>query len=454
MPPRPKQLALFRKGLTRAADAGAESAGVVDDPLDVPQEEPSAATTPSAGQRPDATGRTAWGAGRGDRKPISTVLRESAWRLRRSSWRLRRSSWGVVGRWLGMEEEDDEGAVDVFAFMKSRVSGVAMEMVALKKLVKGRIYPVFVLIECSVCLGLWLTFALLESGQGDTDFVNTKAGLDSIWETWTDLRFWGRECQDFRPQVWRWFTYQFTHDGIMHVLLNCFLVVVLGIPLEGMHGHVRMLYMFNVGVFGGACCSMVLDTHTVVVGCSGGCYALIGIHLADLILNWSQKKFRLPTLLLVVILIFVGLLSAWTSLSPEGTSHTAHLGGGIAGLFVGLTIVRNIKVEHCERYIIATCWVLSIASAIFCLSWLFAQDGGPRTTLEALAGEKGWCWYAQMLDSSLKPAQWRCVRCGSTECVRSFKAFNATESLKVGESAVEPVSLSSCRAAGWFFDGR
>merc|ERR1719277_1272699 len=141
--------------------------------------------------------------------------------------------------------------------------------------------------------------AMIDFSTDGTDPLTAKAGIDSFKPCWVDLRLstgCGDALQDQRFQAWRWLTYQWTHVGIMHVLMNVFLNCLLGIPLEGLHGPLRMAVMFNVGVFGGACCYFLSDAHTVVVGCSGGCYALIGMHVADLIMNWAQKKFRWPTL--------------------------------------------------------------------------------------------------------------------------------------------------------------
>eukprot|EP00429_Kryptoperidinium_foliaceum_P037823 CAMPEP_0176162766 /NCGR_PEP_ID=MMETSP0120_2-20121206/83271_1 /TAXON_ID=160619 /ORGANISM="Kryptoperidinium foliaceum, Strain CCMP 1326" /LENGTH=483 /DNA_ID=CAMNT_0017500275 /DNA_START=13 /DNA_END=1463 /DNA_ORIENTATION=+ len=303
------------------------------------------------------------------------------------SWPVAGYGGGVHGinRRIGLHEVAGVGQSDGVVGLEEAPQGQDATAVCI-----DRVRAMFGIVAC---------FGMAAPSHEDADFVLAKGGLDYFWPLWSDLRFWGHECQDYRLQIWRWFTYQFTHDGIIHVLLNCFLLLALGIPLEEMHGHLRMIYLFNIGVFGGACCSMVLDPHTAVVGCSGGCYALIGVHLADLMLNWSQKKFRIPTLVIVVLLIFVGLLGAWTSLSPAGTSHTAHLGGAVAGLCAGLTFIKNIKVEHCERYIISAAWVIGLSLGIFCVVWLFVQDGGPRSLEEALAGEKGWCWYAQTMEA-------------------------------------------------------
>merc|ERR1719401_546484 len=109
---------------------------------------------------------------------------------------------------------------------------------------------------------------------------------------WTDLRLAGSACEDYRPQAWRWLTYQFTHGGALHALMNAFMLAMLGVPLEGLHGHLRILLMFNCGVLGGAASHVINDAHRPLVGCSGGVYALIGVHVAELAMNWSEKRFR------------------------------------------------------------------------------------------------------------------------------------------------------------------
>merc|ERR1712228_581921 len=105
-----------------------------------------------------------------------------------------------------------------------------------------------------------------------------------------------------RGEIWRWWSWQFSHGGISHVGLNTLLALIFGIPLEGFHGSWRMVLMFNLGVFGGSCAVMVWDVHRQTVGMSGGVYALLGIMLADLIMNWSQKSFRYCCLMMLLFL--------------------------------------------------------------------------------------------------------------------------------------------------------
>merc|ERR1712110_570619 len=116
-----------------------------------------------------------------------------------------------------------------------------------------------------------------------------------------------------------------------------FMNVFLGIPLEGLHGFWKMVLMYNCGVIGGALCYSVGDAHTRTVGMSGGCYCLIGMTIADLIMNWHQKKFRILTTGFLAVLIGIDMVSYYAG-KAESTSHSAHMGGAIAGTIVGVVI--------------------------------------------------------------------------------------------------------------------
>merc|ERR1712217_133081 len=231
--------------------------------------------------------------------------------------------------------------------------------------------------------------------------------------------------------------------GAMHVLMNVFLNSMLGIPLEGLHGSLRMVLMFNVGVFGGACCYFFNDAHTAVVGCSGGCYALIGIHLADLIMNFHQKKFRIPTLFFLLLIVGVDILSYISALSPENASHSAHIGGGIAGLISGVLLVRNLKVIRCERIFQCILVIIGVGLAGYCLAFLFMQETGPRSLWEELEDQPGWCWTRQVWNDTINEYGWECVRCGKEACVQEWSR----------QGFIADVKLEVCTKKGWYYDG-
>jgi len=342
-------------------------------------------------------------------------------------------------------DRDGDGDVDLDDLINSAVEGEeAQEERAMKDLMTGSVVPYFTLFECGFVLVLWVVMAIVQSGKYNTDMLETKAGFDSFAEEQTDLRLAGPLCEDYRPQIWRWFTYQFTHVGASHVLMNVFFIVMLGIPLEGIHRWWRVAIMFNVGVLGGACCYFISDAHTATVGCSGGCYALIGIHIADLIMNWHQKKFRLPMIVMFVCLVGIDLLTYALSTDDGSKSHSAHVGGAVAGLIIGVLACKNTHVKDHEKVVAGILAVLGAILTAFCLGWMGAQTDGPLNIFEAAAGENGWCWVRQVYNAAYDPAAWVCVRCGTTECISTWSQ----------EAQIQPVSQVSCDTQGYYYDGR
>lgn len=309
-------------------------------------------------------------------------------------------------------------------------------------LLDGQRAPLFIILECIACFGLWLATALMTSSG---NFFQLKAGADWFAPDFTDLRL-STDCYDQRFQAWRWFTYQFTHVGCMHVTMNVFLLVIMGVPLEGLHGTLRMFVMFNVGVFGGACCHFVNDAHTIVVGCSGGCYALIGMHFADLFMNWFSKKFRVATLLFVTLLMAVDLTTYMMSLSSENVSHSAHVGGFIAGIVVGVAIGKNLRRTKAECVFQIVMIFVGTGLVCFCFVWSglnFAQ----KSVWEASRGELGYCWWRQVWNYTVDEMNWNCVKCGTQACINVWGDVTYNQ-----KNA--PVSRHVCDSIGWYYDDR
>merc|ERR1712137_956086 len=119
-----------------------------------------------------------------------------------------------------------------------------------------------------VAFFIWFAGSLQVMRNEGRQFALNPAGLDTFVPGQTDLRIVGNACEDLRMDLWRTITYQWTHVGVFHILANSFMNIVLGIPLEGLHGHLRVVLMYNVGVFGGACCYWVGDSKRRVVGMS------------------------------------------------------------------------------------------------------------------------------------------------------------------------------------------
>jgi len=95
---------------------------------------------------------------------------------------------------------------------------------------------------------------------------------------------------DRRLQVWRFFSYMFLHANWFHLGFNIVIQLFFGIPLEVMHGTARIGVIYMAGVFAGSLGTSVVDSEVFLVGASGGVYALLAAHLANITLNYAHMK--------------------------------------------------------------------------------------------------------------------------------------------------------------------
>ncbi|CAL1683163.1 unnamed protein product [Lasius platythorax] len=158
-----------------------------------------------------------------------------------------------------------------------------------------------------------------------------------------------------RYQAWRYLTYMFVHVGIFHLVVNLLVQIMLGIPLEMVHKWWRVLIIYIAGVVAGSLGTSVSDPTVYLAGASGGVYALITAHVATIIMNWSQMEFAVLQLLvfLVVTSVDVGqaVYNRYVLDTNDQVGYVAHLAGAIAGLLVGINILRNLEVQTWEKIV-------------------------------------------------------------------------------------------------------
>ena len=91
---------------------------------------------------------------------------------------------------------------------------------------------------------------------------------------------------------------------IFTIFILILLKVLLGVPLELVHRWWRIALIYLTGVVAGSLTVAIADPHTFIAGASGGVYALITAHLANVIFNWSEMEF--PALRLLSFIIIAG----------------------------------------------------------------------------------------------------------------------------------------------------
>ncbi|XP_061471362.1 rhomboid-related protein 3 isoform X3 [Rhineura floridana] len=180
-----------------------------------------------------------------------------------------------------------------------------------------------------------------------------------------------------RAQAWRYLTYIFMHAGIEHLGLNVVLQLLVGVPLEMVHGAARIGFVYVAGVIAGSLAVSIADMTAPVVGSSGGVYALISAHLANIVMNWSGMKCQFKLLRMAVALICMSFefgRAVWLRFYPSAyppcphPSFIAHLGGVAVGITLGVVILRNYEQRLQDQslwWIFVSMYMVFVLFAVF-----------------------------------------------------------------------------------------
>ena len=178
----------------------------------------------------------------------------------------------------------------------------------------------------------------------------TLSGVNLFEPKTLELLQWGA---DFGPLTltgswWRTLTCNFVHIGIIHILMNMYALVYIGVLLEPILGTRRMFAAYLLTGLCSAVSSLFWHAETIRAGASGAIFGLYGIFLAFLCFHHIEKTQR--NALLSSILIFVGYNLIYGL--KEGIDNAAHIGGLINGFILGFVYIMalNEKRSKLQKY--------------------------------------------------------------------------------------------------------
>ncbi|KAB0401637.1 hypothetical protein E2I00_007295, partial [Balaenoptera physalus] len=174
-----------------------------------------------------------------------------------------------------------------------------------------------------------------------------------------------------RARAWRFLTYMFMHVGLEQLGFNALLQLMIGVPLEMVHGLLRISLLYLAGVLAGSLTVSITDMRAPVVGGSGGGSPCGGVrggaHKASLTaffihtpseLGWDEMS-----------------LQAAEDGAGPGVHFMAHLAGAVVGVSMGLTILRSYEArlrDQCGWWVVLLAYGTFLLFAIF---WnIFAYD--------------------------------------------------------------------------------
>jgi Rhomboid family len=127
---------------------------------------------------------------------------------------------------------------------------------------------------------------------------------------------------------------------------------LIGSPLEKVYGFTSVASLFLISAVGGNILSAALQPNVVSVGASGGIFGMVGICLADIVVNWDLLFLKLggdertpcqnaQVLFWLFIDILVNMLIGLTPF----VDNFAHMGGLLYGIFYALPLVDRLGVH-------------------------------------------------------------------------------------------------------------
>jgi rhomboid-related protein 1/2/3 len=118
---------------------------------------------------------------------------------------------------------------------------------------------------------------------------------------------------------------------------NLLVQLVVGLPLEMVHGSMRIGTIYVAGVLAGSLGTSVFDSHVYLVGASGGVYALLAAHLANVLINYHNMQLGALRLLGVIVIGELGaFLLECSGYCYRWKGEALSVGRGHYGIFTGL----------------------------------------------------------------------------------------------------------------------
>jgi membrane associated rhomboid family serine protease len=144
-------------------------------------------------------------------------------------------------------------------------------------------------------------------------------------------------------QYWRFITPIFLHVNALHVGLNMLNLLFLGIYLERIVGHIRLLFIYLVSGVISTIASFYLAPHAISVGASGALFGLVGAYSTFILMHRRAMNWQgIPAIIELIIIIGFNL---GLGLVVPNVDNSAHVGGLISGCFLGWWFMPYYKVS-------------------------------------------------------------------------------------------------------------
>lgn len=177
-------------------------------------------------------------------------------------------------------------------------------------------------------------------------------------------------CANIKYQIWRLVTYQFIHNGMLHLFSNTLAGMIYGCILESyfIFGYIPFILIHQASIIVGAIAYGTYYPFEGLIGCSAGVYGIIGGCIVLVIMEYSIMN---P--LVVAITVFsisfqlIGDMIHYLYFYNPNIAVIAHVSGFLFG-FTSMSIIyynpkRNIK----EKVLIIICICILLLQILYLL---------------------------------------------------------------------------------------
>lgn len=166
------------------------------------------------------------------------------------------------------------------------------------------------------------------------------SGVNLLMPSKESLLLWGA---NFRPltiegEWWRLITNTFIHIGILHLLMNMYALVFIGLLLEPYLGKARFLSAYLIAGIAGSVASIFWNDFTISAGASGAIFGMYGVFVALLTTKLIEKTARKSLLISIGVFVFYNLANGLKG----GIDNAAHIGGLLSGIVIGYSFYPGL----------------------------------------------------------------------------------------------------------------
>ncbi|GCF11153.1 rhomboid family intramembrane serine protease [Dictyobacter arantiisoli] len=163
--------------------------------------------------------------------------------------------------------------------------------------------------------------------------INTQANSDNSLTT-VLLRYGAKENSLLEQgQYWRFILPIFLHVNLLHVGLNMLNLLALGLFIERLVGHIRLVLIYLITGIISTITSFWFAPAVISVGASGAIFGLVGAYCIFILVH--RRAFPYGGLFTLLWLLLVIGLNLGIGLVLPNVDNYAHLGGLISGFWLG-----------------------------------------------------------------------------------------------------------------------